>query len=122
MPLKHRKKPADTSVNNYNKDTINDTPLDIGGDEVKITRVDIGVQTDPVIIKEYNGKNKNMYVCTICSRNYKNELDLAEHKRVQACIAASDKTYCASCDMQLGSKESLRDHILTRSHMEAVLA
>lgn len=105
MPLKNK------------RSTVVAAPVSV---DIPTTTTDVGVQTDRVIIKEY--RERPGFPCSNCKRRFSNELDLAEHQRVQACLHLADKTYCAACDIQLGSKEALRSHILTRTHMEAILS
>lgn len=103
MPLKHKKNIGDNTHN------------------LGVNKVDVGVQTTPVIIREYPPPRPT-YTCSNCSRKFNNELDLAEHQRIQSCVLSNEKTYCPICDIKLDSKVNYRAHLLTQSHIKAVLA
>lgn len=83
----------------------------------KTDLISVAVQTDPVVIKDA----PVVFKCLDCSRRYKNRLDLEEHKRVQTCIPLDKRSYCCFCDIRLDNREDYRKHLLTQSHITAIL-
>lgn len=65
--------------------------------------------------------NKEIFKCSHCCKEFKQLSRKNKHQVQQLCLPEKARTYCQVCDITYNTVQDLKNHLITKQHLEAVL-
>ena len=80
--------------------------------------------TENLLLKEKSSKDKppkKIFKCSHCHKEFKQLSRKNKHQVQQLCLPEKARTYCQVCEITFDTVLELKRHLITKSHLEAVL-
>ena len=71
--------------------------------------------------KEKEKPPKEIYKCIHCHKEFKQLSRKNKHQVQQLCLPEKARTYCQVCDITFETVQELKNHLITKQHLETVL-
>lgn len=73
------------------------------------------------ILKENQKQPKEIFKCNHCYKEFKQLSRKNKHQVQQLCLPEKARTYCQVCEITFETVQDLKNHLITKQHLEAVL-